>query len=331
MIDTPLVDPSTPALAVVLVTPGSFQDVRKVVRCLRLQTIRDRIELLIVTRSRAAFGADPEALAGFGRVELVEIGEFSSIAAAKAIAVGRATAPVIAFAEDHCFPEPDWGQALLAAHGAGWEGVGPTVRNANPVTAISRSAYLLHWATWMEPTSAGAATGIAWHNSSYRRVALLDLSADLPDLLAGEAFLQAALRGRGHRLYLEPAARVSHINISRGAPWLGHGFWGGRMYAAQRVRYERWSWSRRAQYAAGSPLIPVVRLWRLLRILHRTGRLAEFFPRTLPLVAVGLLAHALGEATGYLFGQGNAESHYSRYEMHRARDLAPGDLAVMRE
>jgi hypothetical protein len=238
---------------------------------------------------------------------------------------------VIAFAEDHCFPESDWGEVLLAAHHAGWAGVGPTVRNANPATALSRSGYLLHWAPWMEPVSAGATTGLAWHNSSYRRAALLELSADLPHLFAGETFLQAALRGRGHQLYLEPAARVSHMNVSRGAPWLGNGFWGGRLYAAQRVRYERWSWPRRAQYTAGSPLIPMVRLWRLLRILHRGGRLTEFFPRALPLVAVGLLVHALGEATGYLFGGGNAERHYSRYEMYRARDLAPRDLAVMRE
>ena len=320
-----------PALAVVLVTPGSFDDVRKIVRCLRKQTVGDQIELLIVTRSCAAFGSHPDELAGFGRVELIECRDLSRVADAKVLAVRRATAPVIAFAEDHCFPEADWGEALLAAHVEGWAGVGPSVRNANPSTALSCSAYLMHWAPWMERTSAGAAPTTAWHNSSYRRAVLLDLGDDLARLLVVEGFLQAALRRRGHHLCVEPAARVSHMNVSRGAPWVGHEFWGGRLYGGQRVRWERWSWLRRVQYAAGSPLIPMVRLWRLLRILQRGRRLSEFFPRALPLVAVGLLLHALGEATGYLFGGGNAERHYSRYEMYRARDLTPRDLAVMRE
>lgn len=332
MRDGPMIPGSLPpALAVVLVTPGSFDDVRKIVRCLRKQTVRDQIELLIVTRSCAAFGSNPDELAGFGRVELIECEDLSRVADAKVLAVRRATAPVIAFAEDHCFPEADWGEALLAAHGEGWAGVGPSVRNANPSTALSCSAYLMHWAPWIEPTSAGAAPTTAWHNSSYRRAVLLDLGDDLARLLVVEGFLQAALRRRGHQLYVEQAARVSHMNVSRGAAWVGHEFWGGRLYAGQRVRWERWSWLRRVQYAAGSPLIPMVRLWRLLRILQRGGRLTEFFPRALPLVAVGLLVHALGEATGYLFGGGNAERHYSRYEMYRARDLAPRDLAVMRE
>ena len=330
MIDTPMIEPSTPALSVVLVTPGSFQDVRKVVRCLRMQTIRDRIELLIVTRSCAAFGSVPDELAGFGRVELIECGDLSRVADAKVIAVRRATAPVIAFAEDHCFPESYRGEALLAAHGEGWAAVGPSVRNANPSTALSCSAYLMHWAPWMEPTPAGEAPTTAWHNSSYRLAVLLGLGDDLARLLVVEGFLQAALRRRGHHLCVEPAARVSHMNVSRGAAWVGHEFWGGRLYAGQRMRWERWSWLRRVQYVAGSPLIPVARLSRLLRRLHRAGRLTEFVP-ALGLVSVGLILHSLGEVTGYLSGVGDAETRMSHYEMYRALHLAPRDLAAMRE
>jgi hypothetical protein len=322
--------PTAPSLAVVLVTVGSFDSVRKVVRCLRAQTICNRIELLVVVQSRAAFAADSDALSGFARYEIVEMGQFFQVADAKAAAVGRATAPVVAFAEDHCFPEPDWGEALLTAHRAGWTGVGPAVRNANPRTALSRTGYLMHWAPWMDPASGGPAPTIPWHNSSYRRTALLDLSPDLPRLLAVENFLQAALRHRGHQLYLEPSARVSHANISRPAPWLVHGFWGGRLYAARRVRYERWSRLQRARKAASSPLIPLVRMWRLLGSLRRAGRIVEFLPRTLPLLAVGLVAHAVGEATGYILGEGEAEAHYSRYELHRSRDVVPSDLAVLR-
>jgi hypothetical protein len=321
-----------PALTVVLVTGGSFDTVRKVVRCLRAQTICERVELLIIVRSQAAFAADLNALSGFGRLEIIEIGEFSRVADAKAIAVTRATAPVVAFAEDHCFPDPNWGEALLAAHGADWAGVGPAVLNANPATAISRTGFLMHWAPWMHPAAAGPAPVIAWHNSSYRRSALLDLAADLPRLLAVENFLHAELRQRGHRLYVEPTARVSHTNISRGLPWLLHNFWGGRLYAARRVRQERWTWLERGRNAAGLPLIPLTRLWRLIALLRRAGRLTELSsPRTLGLLVVGLIIHAAGEVVGYILGEGDAETHYTAFEMHRFRDLAPRDQPVMTE
>jgi hypothetical protein len=321
--------PIAPSLTVVLVAARSFDSVRKILRCLRAQTIRDRIELLIVVESRTAFAADPEALWGFARHEIFEVGEIIRMADAKAAAVGRATAPVVVFAEDHCFPEPDWGEALLAAHGAGWTGVGPAVGNANPRTALSRSEYLMHWAPWMGPDPAGPVTLIPWHNSSYRRSALLDLRADLPRLLAVESFLQAALRQRGHQMYLEPAAQVSHTNISRPGPWLVHGFLGGRLYAARRTHYERLSWLQRLQKAVTSPMVPLVRMWRLLRILRRTGRVSEFLPRTLPLLTVGLVTHAAGEAAGYVLGEGDTETRYSHFELNRTRDVVPSDLAVL--
>ena len=320
---------SVPSLSVVLVTAGSFGTVRKIVRCLQAQTICDQIELLIAVRSGAAFCAEPDVLSGFKRHEIIEIGEPVRVAVAKTTAVGRATAPVIAFTEDHCFPEPGWAEALLAAHNDGWAGVGPAVRNANPGTAISRTAYLMHWASWMDPVARGPAQLIAWHNSSYRRTALMEVSGDLPGLFLVENFLQAALRDRGHHLYVEPAACVSHVNMSRPGPWMAHGFWGGRLYAARRVSYERSSLLQRAKKVASCPVVPLVRMWRLLRLLRRDRRLGEFMPRTLPLLAVGLLTHAAGEAAGYLLGEGDAESHYSEFELFRQRDVLPSELPLL--
>ena len=83
------------------------------------QTLRNQIELVIVVESKESLGPPTFVPEGFGRVEILEIGEIRSIAHADA---GRAaaSAPIVAFAEDHAFPEPTWAAACwkrTKAHG----------------------------------------------------------------------------------------------------------------------------------------------------------------------------------------------------------------------
>ena len=44
---------------------------------------------------------------------------------------------VVAFGEEHCFPEPGWAQALIDAHREDYAAVGPAMHNANPDTIVS--------------------------------------------------------------------------------------------------------------------------------------------------------------------------------------------------
>ena len=48
-----------------------------------------------------------------------------------------ASAEIVIFGEDHSHPAPDWAEHLIAAHEAGWHGVGASVANGNPATAVS--------------------------------------------------------------------------------------------------------------------------------------------------------------------------------------------------
>jgi hypothetical protein len=70
--------------------------------------------------------------------------------------------------------------------------------------------------------------------------------------------------------------------------------------AAQRCR--RWPVQKRLAYGAGAPLVPGVRLARLVRDAVRRG----FDPPwvALPLIVVGLVASAAGELVGYVVGPG---------------------------
>jgi hypothetical protein len=312
-------------MSVLILTPCGFELIRETVRRLRAQTARERMELVVVAPSREALGAFEREAAGFTSVRVVEAGEIRRVSAAKALGVRAARAPFVAFAEEHCYPEPEWARLLLAAHARGWDAVGPRMCNANPASAVSRAGLYLNYGRCLAPAESGPAASLPWHNTSYRREALDAYVEDLATLLSVEGLLLEDMRARGRGLYFEAEARTHHVNISRFSSWVAHSFWGGRMFGAARARGKRWTTLRRLAYVGGGPLIPLVRVRRALPEVYRTGARHSDVARVLPAMLAGLIPHALGEMTGYAFGAGRAEERYSSYELNRSLHVTERD------
>ena len=307
-----------PLLSVVLITPDAFETIGCTVRHLAAQTIANRLELLVAAPASAQVEIPARAVSALAGCRLVPIDHWTTLSAAKAAAVRVATAPVIAFAEDHSFPEPEWAAALVAAHARGFSAVGAQMLNANPGSLLSWAAMFLHFGAAVQPAEGQEVRYTsASHNTSYSRDALLALGDRLPRLMQAELFLQDALRERGLRLYSEPGARTRHVNVTHLRPWLLHGAVGGRMYGALRMELEGWPLHRRLLYIAGSPLIPLLRFGRAMHDIRRTSHRRALLPGVLPAVAAGLVANALGEVSGYLFGIGDSERRYSGFEVRR--------------
>ncbi len=316
-------------LSVVLVTPDGYAEIEATVRSLRAQTIARRVELVVVAPTASRVRIPDAHAADMHGLRVVEIGPLTSLAAARAGAVHHATAPVVAFAEDHSFPEPGWAAALVAAHARGYTGVAPEMKNGNPVSGLSWAAMFLHFGGAVEPGDGFEADyPAASHNMSYRRDVLLELGDGLGDLMLAELFLHEALRARGHRLWVEPMACTRHVNISRLLPALRHAWLGGRLYGGLRIGFGTWTLSRRVLYAGGSPLIPLLRLRRVVPEMRRTKSGRATLPRALAPMIVILAAHALGEAAGYLFGLGNTKVDYSELETRRDRYVRPEERAL---
>jgi glycosyltransferase involved in cell wall biosynthesis len=316
-----------PDISVILVTPDRYETIRTTVRKLQAQTVRDRVELVIVACSREALELDEEELAGLHGFRVVELARVKSVAAGNAAGVKAASAPVVVFAEDHSFPDPEWAAALIEAHRGPWAAVGPVVVNANPGSAVSWADFMLGYGPWLEPSPGGVVDYLPGHNSSYKRALLLELGSELEERLNAECVLHWDLRRMGHRLYLEPAARTFHVNFSRLPSWLRATFLQGRTFAAERARSEDWGLARRLAYAAAAPLIPPIRLRRSLRDLGRLDRRPQL-ARILPATVLGLLVSALGEALGYTAGPGGAPERISSFEFHRDRHVTGRDRAL---
>lgn len=307
--------PDAFALSVVMLTPDSGGSLRRTLAALAAQTVSRTMEIVLVAPDAATLRMDAADLAAFGATQVVEIGPMTSTAAARAAGVRAARAPLVAFAEDHCFPMAGWAEALIDAHRAPWAGVGPVMRNANPETATSWANLLVEYAPWLDPIPAGEYEHIPGHNSSYKRDVLLTCGDALPGILEAESILQWHLRGHGHRFAIEPAARTCHENFSKLGASFPLRFHSGRLFAASRAR--DWSAARRAFYTCASPLIPAVRLARTLGAARRVR-----VPLTLRLVcllALLLALDGLGEAAGYATGSGGAMRRLTDLEFHRER------------
>lgn len=314
----------TPGLSVILITPHHLRTLRKTLRRLRAQTVAHQIEVVIVAPTLARLGFDERERQGLGQVRLVEAGAELSLGAAKGLGVRTATAPVVAFAEDHCYPAPGWAEALLAAHRGPWVAVAPAIGNANPESAVSWANLLLAYGHWLAPARSREIHDVPAHNSSYKRDALLAFGDALDAMLGREGSLHQALRARGERLYLEGGAEAFHLNPTRTPAWWVLRFNAGRLYAASRVAQGRWSPARRLVYCGGAPLIPLMRLPQLVTQLRQAG-LVALLPRIWPALLLGLLLHSAGEVAGYLRGEGQTRAYLANFEYDRLRQLSRAD------
>ncbi len=310
-----LASPDTlPELSTILLTADSYAQIRKTVRALAKQTVRDKVELIIVCPSEDRLGLVLEEVKEFHSVRILSVGEMKATSDFRAAAVRVATAPIVGLSEDHAYPEPGWAEAMIEAHKGPWAGVGPAFLNANP-GLVSWVALVLGYGRWVEPVQGGPAEDIPGHNSCWKRALLMEYGPRLEEMLPALTLMHFDLRARGHQLYLEPAAKVPHLQVSSLWPCMAEHFHGARMFPAGRALH--WPWYRRLFYVCGMPLILArhFRGWagHLLRIDPKGGLLARAWPI---LLVIGT-AWGLGEVAGYAFGIGKAEEGMLAFETDR--------------
>lgn len=305
-----------PALSVVLPTWDTFDALRRTVSHLTAQTVAGSIELIICAPSADRLGLDRAATTGLHSVRVLEAGELVATGPIRARAVREASAPIVAFSEDHCFPDPDWAEALLAAHAEPHAAIGPAVCNANPETATSWADLHLGYGRWLAPGRRGVVDMLPGHNSSYKRDVLLGYGAELDRLMEAETVLFWDLRRRGHTLLFEPGARVAHTNFAHPTVFLDVQWHLGRVFGATRAA--GWSVPRRVAYAIAAPAIPLIRLGHTVRAAIANGTPLRSLLRATPVLVAGLAVDCVAQATGALFGAGRSVARLTAYEFHRA-------------
>lgn len=318
--------PTGPDLSVVLCTPDHWDRVRKVLRFLRAQTVRDRIEIVLVSPRADELDIVEGDLEGFHSVRWVDHGPFSSCGGPRAAGAMAAGSAVVAFAEDHSFPSPRWAETTIAAHARGCSAVGAAMANANDDTALSRADFVLNFGSNVAPVHPGASYDLPWHNTAYDAGFLRSRGASLARELESELLLLRDLERLGRRGFRIDAA-TRHVNASRTSYFLKMQLWGAWQAWALLALHEGWSVARRLVVAAGTPALPALRSARAIRDLRRLEPSPVRRLATLPAILLGSLVLAIGTAAGLLGGPAGAGRRRLALEFSRTR-VRPGEVGV---
>jgi len=310
-----------------LLMPRGFDELRGALTHLRAQTIRSQIQVVIVPRREREPEIDRRQLDGFAAFDIVPVDDMPTVASGFAVGVRYATADVVALVEDHVFVEPDWAARVCEAFSEGCAAVAPLMLNANPATATSWMNFVVCFTDAVTTVEAREVEYGPGHNTAYRRSVLAQYGGELQRLIQTERNFHYRLRADGHVLRAEPRARLRHTNISIPYEALRQGFLGGVMFA--KYRSAKMSTAERVARTVLAPLVPLVRLWRLVRA-HWPMRRAVGVPATgWLLVPAGLMAHAAGEVVGYWPIVRNVESKYEFFELHRIACVRPEERRLM--
>lgn len=302
------------AMSVVLAT-DTYATIRAVIERFRRQTVRERLELVLVTPAAEAHAAEAALGAGFGAHRIVPVDSIVPLARARAKGVRAATAPLVFIGETHSYPHPRMAEALIGAHASPCAVVVPAFLNANPDGPLSWAAFLSDYGTWVDGLPARDLRSVPTYNAAFRRSFLLGFGERLELALAQGEEMLAGLRARGERARFEPTARIDHANVSRMAPWLHQRYLVGRIVAANRSA--RWPLVRRLGYVLGSPLIPAVLLARRLEGVRAASR-RSIPVGTVPALVLGNVVKAAGEMIGYARGaRGFSHERLDEYEVHK--------------
>jgi hypothetical protein len=256
------------------------------------------------------------------------------LAAARIAAVSLADSDLVAFAEDHGFPDSNWAEEILAAFESSKDTVAaaPVMLNANPGTAVSRAQFLLTHGRH-GPGKEGIRFMdnrlLPWHSTVYRKVDMIECADDV-GLFHVEVFLQKRLfkRHQAARSVRCLHTSVSHVNMSRLKPAVSFAFHGGRIYGSERALRRRWGLFHRLPRAILFPLVALQKIARSAPLLWDRGSAT----RTLANFAIAIplsTTHAFGEAVGTVFGKGLSHLRYAEFEVDRSRLLLKSERQLL--
>jgi hypothetical protein len=89
-----------PLMSVILQTPKTYETLKTVVSCLQMQTVKEKLELVIIGPSLKEMNIDKHDLTPFCKYQIIETGKLKELTEGRAIAIHAASAPLVSIMED---------------------------------------------------------------------------------------------------------------------------------------------------------------------------------------------------------------------------------------
>jgi len=304
-----------PDLSIILVCKGGLATLQVPLPGLRAQTVADRIELVIVAERGAVTRDELDRLTEFHSVRLVEQPNLiTNRGRAGASAIADASAPFVAFHENHTRAMPETFERILSAFGERTAAVGPSMRAANSDDPVALAMYALSFSPALPPVSRDPQHALPYQNATFRKTALATLAGDVAERFMSEADVHAELITNGFELRTAEHADIWHINEARPRRLVGDSFWIGRRFG--HARSTHWPLVRRLTYAVLFPVIASLTWWRLVRALRRTPDARDHLKAAMCWATVASAAFAMGEVVSYLSRSIPSNPDFELHELH---------------
>lgn len=237
-------------------------------------------------------------------VRVLAFDEPKSVPWLRAAGLRTATGRLVAVTEDHCVPDPNWYERLVAAHRrTGWAAVGGGVRNASTTRLVDWAVFFCEYSQHMDPVPDGPSAFIPGMNVAYDMDALADMREVFAEGL-WENFLHDKLRAAGHTCGMSSDIVVGHQKHFTIPMFLAERFHYSRSFAGMRVVDE--GAAGKVKWAVLSLGLPPLLLTRVTRNVLTKRKHMRRYAQSLPLIAVFTVAWSAGEFWGYLTGPGDS-------------------------
>ena len=323
-------------LSVVFVARHRLSNIQRTLECLLAQTVASRIEFILSADSPELLREAEDFLALRARFENSRflLHRTQDMARARALSAEEATGDIVAFNEDHCFPEPNWAEELLTAFESSEDiqAAAPVMLNPNPETAVSRVQFLMFFGRHEKGSSSQPrfenAGSLPTHNTAYRRDALVEVLRE--GTLLAEGFLQENIHANRptNRFVLCTHTFVSHVNMSRFGPAIKQAFLGGKIFGSTRAKRMGWGPAAKAWRFVVFPLVPLMVVQRSASLLRDKASLTRTFSNFWT-ASILQFVHVFGESIGACFGLGRAAGAYADTECDRRRFIRAAERLIL--
>ncbi|MEO6444096.1 MAG: glycosyltransferase [Gemmatimonadaceae bacterium] len=294
---------ATAELSVVVPSVNGFGDLAGTLEALERQ--RDDVSLEVLVVDRLGEALRREVQAAFPLVRVLDVAPGTTIPEMRAIAFRAATAPSVAVIEDHVLVPPGWARALLTAQSDATPVVAGAVENAATTSPVDWAAFLCEYSHCTPPLPEGNVEWLTGNNIVYPR-ALLEQFRAVVESGGWENRLHDAFRAGKIPLTCRPDIVVGHKMHYTVGLYMSQRYLYSRSYAGARA--EGASLAKRMAMGMASLALPPLLFWRTVSRIRAKGRHREELRRSLPLLALFVVAWAAGEAVGYIAGSGDSLS-----------------------
>ena len=279
---------------------ASYNSSATIERCLEaLTTLETAVPFEVVVVDSSQDGTTELIAARFPEVILLESDARLYPGNARNLGVERARAEILAFTDADCIVDDHWIEEIATAHRTDVLAVGGSIDNGNPESLISWANYFCEFTAWMPAGAPRPVLEIPTACLSIKRRAFEEFGPFLVDTLCSDSAFCWRLARSGRPPVFIPSMRVAHLSVTEPSLYFARKWRHGRAFARVRAAEEGLGRFRCLLKLLGSPFVPALLFFRTARSVARARLFRRQFVISAPLVFLGVLLWALGEAGSY--------------------------------